>query len=63
MKEQGVTTAVLITGGYLTSQVLPVLERERISYWVFMPKAQASKVTKSDYIKNDWSNYEKRVPA
>jgi hypothetical protein len=49
MKEQGVTMAILITGGYLTSQILPVLERERISYRVFIPKTQPSKITKKDY--------------
>jgi hypothetical protein len=52
MQEQGVTKAVLITGGFLTSKILPVLENERISYWVIMPNTQPSKRTKEDYIGN-----------
>lgn len=50
MQEQGETTAILITGGFLTSKILPVLEREMISYQVITPSNQPSTFTAKDYV-------------
>ncbi|MFL5655214.1 MAG: hypothetical protein ACJ8CB_13700, partial [Ktedonobacteraceae bacterium] len=50
MRDQGVTVAALVAGGFLTGQILPVLERESVSYIVVRPKTVKSKITQSEYI-------------
>lgn len=49
MKDHNVTSAVLITGGFLTNQIMPVFERESVSYVVVLPENVKSAKTRTDW--------------
>lgn len=50
MREQGVTEAALVTGGFLTSQILGVLNQLQVSYVVIVPPSIPSSVSRDIYI-------------
>jgi hypothetical protein len=50
MQEHDVTVAAVIAGGFLTEQIVDVLQRENISYMVIMPRGAPSAITREEYL-------------
>ncbi len=50
MKEHGATRAALVSGGFHTTQIVDVLEREGVSYVVILPQTEDTGTTRSGYL-------------